>query len=178
MGFPLALLGIQRLGLALAGDWDTPRFAERVAEYGEATLAEADAAARLVGALYATFDDFPLFSELSKLYFAAASFSEAARRLGKVHLADSFLLTRNPSYGPALRRICDTARTLLYPDARERLLADISRAIAPFDVAGLLDASRRNWFPVKADDLRRAAPKLEATPDEIEGLLTASGFVG
>ena len=178
MGFPLALLGIQRLGHALAGDWDTPRFAERVAEYGEATLAESDAAARLVGALYATFDDFPLFSELSKLYFAAASFSEAARRLGKVNLANSFLLTRNPSYGPALRRICDTARTLLYPDARERLLADISRAIAPFDVAGLLDASRRNWFPVKADDLRRAASKLEATPDEVDRLLAASGFAG
>ncbi len=159
-GFPLALLGIQRLGLALAEDWATPRLAARVAAYGETTLAEADAAARLIGGLYAALDDFPLFAALSKLYFAAASFAESARRLGKVHLANSFLLSKDPSYGPALRRICEEARTPLTPDGRARLLEEISRTIAPFDVAGLLDASRRNWFPVDADDLRAAAPKL------------------
>lgn len=146
-GFPLALLGIQRLGTALAEDWGTQGFRERVGAYGEATLAEADAAARLVGALYAAFDDFPLFVALSKLYFAAASFSESARRLGRTHLADSFLLSEDPAYGPALRRICDAARRPLDADSRARLLADVSRTIAPFDVAGLLDESRRNWFP-------------------------------
>jgi FADH2 O2-dependent halogenase len=176
MGFPLALLGIQRLGLALAGDWGTNRFASRVADYGEATLAEADAASRLVGALYAAFEDFPLFAELTKLYFAAASFSESARRLGKIHLANSFLLSKDPAYGPALRRICDAARAPLTPESRARLLEDVGRTIAPYDVAGLRDASRRNWFPVQADDLRAAAPKLGATPEEIERLLAASGF--
>ncbi len=176
MGFPLALLGIRRLGLALAEDWGTPCFGERVAALGEATLVEADAAARLVGALYAAFDDFPLFVEISKLYFAAASYSESARRLGKTHLADSFLLSGRPDFGPALRRICDAAREPRTDDARARLLAGIARTIEPFDVAGLLDASRRNWFPVDADDLRAAAPKLGATPPEIERLLAATGF--
>ena len=114
--------------------------------------------------------------ELSKLYFAAASFSESARRLGKVHLANSFLLSRSPAYGPALRRICEAARAPLTPDGRERLLDDVARTVAPFDVAGLRDASRRNWFPVEADDLRAAAPKLGATPEEVERLLAASGF--
>ncbi len=175
-GFPLALLGIQRLGLALTEDWGTPRFGERVTAFGEATLAEADAAARLVGALYAAFDDFPLFVELSKLYFAAASFSEAARRLGKPHLANSFLLSRNPAFGPALRRICEAARAPLTPECRTRLLDEIARTVEPFEVAGLLDARRRNWFPVNANDLRAGAAKLEAEPAEIEGLLAASGF--
>ena len=176
MGFPLALLGIQRLGLALAGDWGTPRFGKRVRDYGEATLAEADAAARLVGALHAAFDDFPLFAELSKLYFAAASYSESARRLGKVSLASSFLLSKHPAFGPALRRICDAARRPLDPESRPRLLADVARTIAPFDVAGLGDASRRNWFPVEAGDLRAGAAKLEATGDDVARLLAASGF--
>jgi len=175
-GFPLALLGIQRLGLALAEDWGTPRFRERVAAIGETTLAEADAAARLVGALYAAFDDFPLFVALSKLYFAAASFSEAARRLGKRQIAGSFLLSKNPSYGPALLRIGAAAREPLTPASRARLLDEIARTIEPFDVAGLLDASRRNWHPVDADDLRTSAPKLGATPGEIDRLLVASGF--
>ena len=177
-GFPLALLGIQRLGHALACDWGTPRFGARLADYGETTLAEADAAARLVGALYAAFDDFPLFTDLSKLYFAAASYSEAARRLGKTHLADSFLLSRNPAFGPALRRICDAARAPLSPVGRAGLRAEIARTVAPFDIAGLLDASRRNWFRVAADDLRAAAPKLEATPEEVERLLAAAGLSG
>jgi FADH2 O2-dependent halogenase len=176
-GFPLALLGIKRLGEALEEDWGSPRFADRLAAYGERTLAEADAAARLVGALYAAFDDFPLFVALSKLYFAAASFSEAARRLGKTRLADSFLLSARPDFGPALARICAQARRTLDPDERARLLDEIASAIAPFDVAGLLDAGRReNWFPVSAEDLRAAAPRLGATPGEIEELLAASGF--
>ncbi|MGA7992583.1 MAG: hypothetical protein WCC53_14180, partial [Thermoanaerobaculia bacterium] len=175
-GFPLALLGIQRLGLALEEDWETARFGERLAAYSETTLAEADAAAGLVGALYATFDAFDLFTELTKLYFAAASFSESSRRLGKVHLADSFLLSKNPSYGPALRRICAAVRAPLAPDCRAHLLEEIARAVEPFDVAGLLDKARRNWHPVDAEDLRAGASKLGAEPAEIERLLAASGF--
>jgi len=41
------------------------------------------ATARLVGALYANMRNFQVFAGLTMLYFAAASFSEAARRLGK-----------------------------------------------------------------------------------------------
>src|SRR6266404_1824914 len=47
--------------------------------------------ARLVGALYATMPRFEFFKALTLLYFAVASYSEAARRLGKGHLAESFL---------------------------------------------------------------------------------------
>jgi tetracycline 7-halogenase / FADH2 O2-dependent halogenase len=175
-GFPLALFGIQRLGVALEECWRTPRFAEHVAAYADATLAEADAAARLVGALYAALDDFPLFVQLTKLYFAAASYSEAARRLGKPRLAPGFLLSSHPAFGPALARICAAARSPRTPASRARLLEEIARTIEPFDVAGLLDPRRRNWFPVDADDLRAGAAKLEAAPAEIQRLLAASGL--
>jgi tetracycline 7-halogenase / FADH2 O2-dependent halogenase len=176
-GFPLALLGVQRLGLALAEDWETPRFGGRLGAYGEATLAEADATARLIGALYAAFGDFPLFAELSKLYFAAASYSESARRLGKPRLAGSFLLSTHPVFGPALGRICAEARGALTAAARANLMDEIARAVAPFDVAGLLDGGvRQNWYPVDAEDLRAAAPKLEASPEDVGRLLAAAGF--
>ena len=53
----------------------------------------------------------------------------------------------------------------------------VKTAIEPFDVAGLSDRSRRNWYPVKADDLFGAANKLlGASRAEIEKLLNRSGF--
>jgi hypothetical protein len=59
---------------------------------------------------------------------------------------------------------------------RDALLARIDRAIRPFDIAGLLDGSRREWFPVLAEDLLRNRSKLDATVDEIHKLLTRTGF--
>src|SRR5262249_38707189 len=61
-------------------------------------------------------------------------------------------------------------------EQREELAEQIQRVIKPFDVAGLSDCSRRNWYPVKADDLFGAADKLGASRAEIEKLLSRSGF--
>ncbi|HEY6401863.1 MAG TPA: hypothetical protein VI479_10670 [Blastocatellia bacterium] len=52
----------------------------------------------------------------------------------------------------------------------------IQRGIDPFDVVGLSDRSRRNWYPVKTEDLFGAAGKLGASHMEIEKLLSRSGF--
>ena len=79
-GFPLTLLGVSRLAEIIEHDWDTPQFADRLQTYATQTDNELLAAARLIASLYATMDRFPLFVSLSMLYFAAASFSEAARR--------------------------------------------------------------------------------------------------
>ena len=146
-GFPLALLGIHRLAEALAEDFGTPRFDVRLAAYGELTLQEADRAARLVAALYGALEDFPLFVELSKLYFAAAHFSESAWRLGRPELAGTFLCGEHPEFGPALDACCRAALAPRDAAARKRLLWDVARSVALVDLAGLLDASRRNWFP-------------------------------
>jgi hypothetical protein len=48
--------------------------------------------------------------------------------------------------------------------------------IEPFNVAGLGDPNRRNWYPVEAEDLFRGAAKVGATRDEISQLLDRSGF--
>lgn len=174
-GFPLALLGVERLGAAIETSWGTAAFEEALREHGARTLFEADTAALLISALYARFHDFPVFAALTLLYFAAASYAEAGRRLGRRELSGSFLSGDHPAFGPALRRCCRMALDG-GPDVREDLLSGIRRAIEPLDVIGLSDASRRNWYPVEAADLVAAAPKLEATPAEIEDLLRRSGL--
>jgi hypothetical protein len=60
---------------------------------------------------------------------------------------------------------------------RDALLARIDRAIEPFDTAGLLDSTRRDWYPVLSEDLLGAASKLDATVDQVHRLLERCGFV-
>ncbi|HSB64388.1 MAG TPA: FAD-dependent oxidoreductase [Thermoanaerobaculia bacterium] len=145
-GFPLALLGIHRLAEVLEKDFGTARLDAGLAAYGALTLEEADRSARLVAALYSAFGDFPLFVELSKLYFAAAHFSESARRAGRPDLAGTFLCGSHAEFGPAFDACCRAALAPREASSRERLLADVARAVALVDLAGLLDPSRRNWF--------------------------------
>jgi tetracycline 7-halogenase / FADH2 O2-dependent halogenase len=170
-GFALTLLGVARLARLLTSHWQRPSLRAQLEDYSKLTLLELDAAARLVGALYATMDRFDLFAHLSLLYFAAASFSETARRLGKFHLADSFLLCRHPVFAARLRQLCGAA--LRPPGVKQRadLRRQIREAIAPFDVAGLTDASRHPWYPALAADLLRGAPKLGASEAEVTAML-------
>ena len=204
-GFALTLLGIQRLTDALVGlgpaDPGPPPdllacsrpqpdlgrasagHVPGLVDYERQTQAELDATEQLVAALYASMADFEAFKRLTLLYFAAASYSEAVRRLGHPERAPGFLLHADARFRPALRRC--VASVLTMPDAsgdpraaRMRLFADIDRAIEPFDTAGLRDRSRRDWYPVLAADLVAGAPKLGATANEIGRLLARSGFAG
>lgn len=179
-GIPLTLLGIERFARAIREDWGSSRFAVRIEKESRRSLDEADAAADLVAALYANFGDFPVFSALTMLYFAAASFSESARRLGRPALAPSFLLQSEPRFGPALRNICAEARRTQNvrrpPERRRELIESVRRAIEPFNIAGLADPARRNWYPVVAEDLLRSASKLGATREEAAAMLERTGF--
>ncbi len=177
-GFPLTLLGVARLAEIIAQDWESPRFAHRIETYAAQTKEEALAAARLIGAMYATMHDFSLFTSLSMLYFAAASFAETARRLGKHHLASSFLLCGDPVFGPACARLCEQARRVRTEAESLELRAAILAAIEPFDVAGLCETGRRNWFSVDPKDLLRGAAKLGATQEEVKRLIESLGFAG
>jgi tetracycline 7-halogenase / FADH2 O2-dependent halogenase len=175
-GFPLTLLGISRLAAAFeAADGASPA-AAHLAAYAEQTQAELEATEGLVAALYASLSDFALFKKLSLLYFAAASFSESVRRLGRPERAPGFLLCRHPAFGPESAAIAAAARNCPQGAARAALLGRIERAIEPFDVAGLGDPERRDWYPVCAEDLRRSAARLDATPRELQGLLARCGF--
>jgi len=81
-GFALTLLGIERLARILRSS----DLRQQLQTYADETECELLIASRLIGALYATMDNFPAFTAVSLLYFAAVSFSETAIRLGRVRL--------------------------------------------------------------------------------------------
>jgi FADH2 O2-dependent halogenase len=176
-GFPLTLLGILRLADLLARTTPGGDREAALQDYGRTTLAELDATERVVGALYESMDTPSLFKRLSLLYFAAASFSEGARRLGRPELAPGFLLNAHPSFGREL-----AACTALVSHARngpDRIALEdrIDRAIEPFDTAGLLDRSRRDWYSVLTADLLASSSKLGATGPEITAMLERTGLL-
>ncbi len=195
-GFPLTLLGVKRLLDVLGRTSPGGERDAAVADYARTTLRELEVTELLVAALYAAMDDPPLFKRLSLLYFAAASFSETARRLGRPALAPGFLLEAHPRFGPELRACARGALdpTRLHSSSfdgsarsaspspeharteRDRLFARISSLIEPFDTAGFLDTTRHDWFPVTADDLIANASKLDATVEEVYALLARCGF--
>jgi FADH2 O2-dependent halogenase len=175
-GFPLTLLGVERLAALLESDWQSPRLAEQLQAYETQTLAELDVTAALVGALYANMDQFDTFTALTKLYFAAAMFAETMRRLGRPERASSFLLANDSVFGPALRGCIEKAQRAATPPDRQATIEAVLKAIEPFDLAGLGDPSRCNWHPCLAEDLLAAAPKLGVERAAIEQLLARCGF--
>lgn len=175
-GFPLALLGIARLAETIERHWGTEHFDAQLRTYAERTDEELQAAARLIAALYANMNRFDVFVALTLLYFAAASFSESARRLGKPELASSFLLCEHPQFGPAYAKLCARATQPFTEDEVDPFITEILALIEPFNVAGLGRPERRNWYPVNAADMLDSAAKLHATRDEVLALLQRCGF--
>jgi FADH2 O2-dependent halogenase len=175
-GFPLTLLGVARLAAIIERDWKSGSFGAQLEAYAAQTDEELLAAAQLIGALYANIGNFDVFAALTLLYFAAASFSESARRLGKPQLAPSFLLCTHPEFGPACKRLCARARRKLTAHESRELIAEILAVIEPINVAGLGKPELRNWYPVDANDLLNAAAKLNASREEIMALIERCGF--
>jgi FADH2 O2-dependent halogenase len=171
-GFALTLLGIERLGRIIQDHWGRASLSEELGIYARQTTRELRTAERLVAALYASMHDFPLFTRLSLLYFAPVSFSEIARRLGHAELASAFLLRNRPEFAEKFDQCCDAAMGMAAASSNQRdaLMERILETIAAVDLIGLSDLTRRNWYPVKADDLRNAAHKLGLTPQQTGAL--------
>jgi FADH2 O2-dependent halogenase len=172
-GFPLTLIGIERLARIIHKYRDSADLGWQLQSYAQQTDCDLLAASRLIGALYATMGDFAAFTAVSLLYFAAVSFAETAHRLGKPELAPGFLLREHPAFGPASRVLLDRAHRL--SGARE-FTEEVLRLIEPFNVGGFGDSSRRSWYPVCAEDLLRAGYKLGAGREEIVAMLDKAGF--
>lgn len=175
-GFPLTLLGVSRLADIVAGNWGGEKFACELGLYARRTDEELLATARLISALYANMGNFPVFRSLSLLYFAAASFSETARRLGRPDLAASFLLHDSPLFGEACRDLLGRVSEGVPIANNAALEVEVRRIIEPIDVAGLGGSARRSWYPVIAEDLLRSASKLGATREEAARMLDRAGF--
>ncbi|HMJ89124.1 MAG TPA: tryptophan 7-halogenase, partial [Candidatus Acidoferrum sp.] len=176
-GFPLTLLGVERLARILETKWQREDFADELFQYSMQTTIEIVTTERLIAALYASMRDFELFRALTLLYFAAASFTETARRLGKPSLAgNTFLLGEHPVFGPRFRYCIDVALKQPTGEQRDDLLRKIQQTIDPVNVTGLGGADRRHWYPAAGADLFANAGKLGSTPTEIEAMLRRCGF--
>jgi FADH2 O2-dependent halogenase len=168
-GFPLTLLGVQRIARLLRS-LGTDAFAGGLEEYAAATTREFEATARLVGALYSRMSRFDEFKRLSLVYFAAASFSEASRRLGKASRVSDYLLCRDPWFGPRLAHLSRL-------EAGDAALGSLVReAIEPIDILGLGDRGRDPWYPADVRDLHQNAAKLGASDGEISAMLARCGM--
>lgn len=158
-GFALTLLGIDRLAKAIKHSNPSLK------GYEVETRLELEAAADLVSALYAKMHSFEEFSLLTLLYFAAMSFTETAWRLNKRELASAFLLTNDRTFSEQCLKLCAAAR------AGDRITRqDIQAVIAPYDIAGLTEWSRNNWYAVNLPDLASNAHKLQASKADMTAL--------
>jgi tetracycline 7-halogenase / FADH2 O2-dependent halogenase len=168
-GFTLTLQGVERLGQTLRNGFDSGELSVRLQGYAEQTDCELISASRLIGALYATMDNFPAFTAVSLLYFAAVSFSEAALRLGKPELATGFLL-------PSTSILLERAHTLKDGLETQAFMEEVLRVIEPFNLGRFGDPALHNQYPVRAEDLLDAGSKLGAGRAEILAMLERSGF--
>ena len=175
-GFPLTLMGIERLALIIDKHRNSADLECQLQSYAEQTEADLLAASRLIRGLYATMDNFPAFTAVSLLYFAAVSFSETAHRLGKPELASSFLLHQHPEFGPASRVLLQRACKLHGESDTTAFTKEVLELIEPFNLGGFGNPARHNWYPVRAEDLLQAGSKLGASREEIIAMLDKSGF--
>jgi FADH2 O2-dependent halogenase len=120
--------------------------------------------------------NFPAFTAVSLLYFAAVSFAETAHRLGKSALARGFLLHQDPEFGPASRSLLERAGKLDGDADTRAFTEEILRVIERFNLGRFGDPALRNAYPVCAEDLLDARSKLGASREEIISMLDRSGF--
>ncbi len=165
-GIPLTLLGIERLGKILAESFGRDDLSHRLREYGEVTLAEADQTAHFIGSCYAAFPQFEKFTAYSMFYFAAASYSEMARRLGRGHLVTRFLAADRSEFAAGIREFGDKLRRSRHggdPNAFAQRVAD---SVDCLNIAGLCNPQKRNWYGVDLEDVATGAAKLGLAESE------------
>ena len=169
-GIPLTLLGIERMARLLEGGPEGPPWAR----YGDVTLGEVDQTARFIAGCYAAFPRFEQFAAYSMFYFAAASFSEMARRLGPLPTAATgasgvegrFLCAHDGAFRSAMERLSPA----ITPH-HETYASDVARAVEPMNIAGLCDPRKQNWYGVDLEDAVRSAHKLGVTQADLRARL-------
>lgn len=165
-GMPLALLGVERIAAILEDGLDDHY--HRLSEYSRTTLVEADHTASFIAACYASFPRFEYFISYSMFYFAAASYSEMARRLGCHHLVRRFLATdRQPFAAETL----NLGQMLRHASSSSSFAAQVKGAIEPLNIACLCDPGKRNWYGVDLNDVIAGAEKLGKTSTEMNTIL-------
>jgi FADH2 O2-dependent halogenase len=166
-GIPLTLLGIERLASML--QTRPPRL--QPAPYVESTFADADRTARFIAGSYAGFRRFPMFTAYSMFYFAAASYSEMARRLNAPRMPRGFLCGDSDAFTGAMDRLSPAATSSVDFDRYER---DVASSVADWNIAGLCSSGKKNWYAIDLEDTIRGAEKLGLTCEQVREGLTES----
>jgi FADH2 O2-dependent halogenase len=99
-------------------------------------------------------------------YFAAASFSEMARRLDSPRTPRGFLCGDNPDFVAALLKLSPAGNV-----TQECYGEEVAAAVENWNVAGLCDRRKRNWYGVDLEDTVRAAARLGLTVEEVRSAL-------
>ncbi|MCS1410424.1 MAG: hypothetical protein M2R45_03616 [Verrucomicrobia subdivision 3 bacterium] len=179
-GFPLNLLGIVRLGLAIERFFDLPGFLGQMERYSEVTRDEACRVGRLVGVAYQAMGSPKVFNAVSYLYFAAVSFEETRRRLKRVPIDNGFLLGSHRCFRDRLDRCLDQisrqlAQGSLRQEQEDQLVNHVIETVEPFNVIGIGRRNAQNWYPVRMEYLFRSLEKLESDVNEVREMLLRCG---
>ncbi len=163
-GMTLTLLGVGRLARLLERGMGSGEWGGGLSEYEKFTFEDLDWTAEFIACHFKYFGDFERFSALTMYYFAAASYSEMARRLGV--LVPRFLAGDDPAFRAGITR----CRNQKESSARE-FFKKIAADIAHKNVAGLADAKKQNWYGVELGDVIAGAEKLGFPPERMREIL-------
>ncbi len=146
--------------------------AASVDRYAALLSAEADHLALLIRGAYRARRDFRCFAAFTQLYFAAASFQEAGRRLNPEFTDwtwEGFLGACDPVISAALADACERLEApAVDGEAFERWVAS---TIESRNLAGLADPARHNIYPVDLQTLVSSAGLLDLSREAVEAAL-------
>ncbi len=184
-GFPLTLLGIQRLGSILksinpGSDFvGSEDFYRSINQYSYQTRDESNITAKLVAKMLLNLDKPRVFQALTRFYFVAASYSEIMRRLHRPEQAEGFLLSQKPEFRLSFENLIDSLPDTNEPGWEQKFQkwsSEQLHALHPFDVMGMTNTTRSGRFSALASDLLNAADRIGVSKNELQEFLVNSGF--
>jgi FADH2 O2-dependent halogenase len=185
-GIAWSLRAVERLALCFESSAQGSRLpsADDLTRYDALLGAEADQIDRLVAGAYEAMSHFDLFEAQAMIYFAAVSFAEARQRLTANESDsvawDGFLGIGDPVLEPLPRMAFDKLRNMSgergaggTAEQRQAFVDWVRDAIAPRNIGGLADPSRRHLYPVDLDLLIDRHALLGLTRDQLVAGLPA-----
>lgn len=154
------LYGIERLAAILERHLGNDELYTALQQHERLLHAEIELIDQIVHGCYLGLADFDLVASFAMFYFAAAHNCEDLRRRGKAGPQSAFLLADNPEFRRAIASCYERLTEMTAhgrPAAGEvRAFRELVKsAIAPFNIAGLCDDSRKNMYPFVVADVGR-----------------------
>ncbi len=145
-GIAQTLFAVDRLGRVLAKTGQGRGREQALRDYGESVLRELAWMDEITGACFACFDRFAVLAAVSMVYFIAAIYCEERERRGAAGPDAAFLLADDAAYRATATELCRAAPAVRPADAG-RFAAEVARRLRPYNVTGLCDPARENFYP-------------------------------